>query len=588
MAVNKEIVTLPETLKNESSDQIAREDKLRRQHARHLGLLNRISQSLSEAKNFEVLTKKVLDGVIRALQLPAGALFLRDAANLEFSPGSHTRISLEFAETLHTLIGRVSGVLDRNDAATSEYPKHLLDRPSVIDGRKLAISPAQARFLVTVPLKSAGKTVGIVIAPSGHKKTLSREEKQLLTTLGSQTGLAIENALLLRKLSQLSMTDELTKLYNRRHFYEVLEIEMDRSRRFNRPLSLIILDIDRFKEVNDKFGHKSGDSVLKSLARTMTLNLRKTDALFRYGGDEFAVILPETGCSKAKDVIERLRLKWLHMPKTDLVLENPLGFSAGIAEFPKNAETVDSLMFLVDAALYNAKQHGGNNSRLIFEIEAVPHDMLAVASPLQAYSLAATIDAREVRGYGHSTRVADFAELIGKNLGLSNAELADLRAAGLLHDIGKIGIPGDILNKSGSLSPSEWEIVKMHAVEGAKIVGQINKISNLAPLIRHHHERYDGTGYPDGLQGQAIPLGSRIICVADAWDTMVTSRSYGSARSPSEALNELCRCSGTQFDPEIVKAISVTMVRAASAVQAPTDKSVNMQEACTSSTKTDL
>ena len=538
----------------------SQEEESRRRHARHLAILNKISQSLSEVKDFDTLLRKGLDGVIGALQFSSGALFLRSAVDGEFSLGANSEVNLEFVDILNQMLAQANANWKTNDNESSTYLKHMGDHTSVIDTHKLGFQSGHARFVVSVPLKSAGKLVAIVMLASSRKKIPSSEEKQLLNTIGNQTGIAIENALLLQKMSQLSMTDELTKLYNRRHFYNVLEIEIDRARRDDRPLSLNILDIDRFKDYNDKFGHIGGDSVLKSLAAVMTSHLRKTDTSFRYGGDEFAVIMPETDSNKAKDVLERVRLKWLHMPKTEsLGLENPLGFSAGIAEFPKNGETQDSLVFLADAALYCSKRSGGYKSTLVSEMREIPPDMLADASLDQIYAMAATVDAKESYGYKHSMRVANIAEAIGNSIGLSEDELADLRGASLLHDIGKIGISDAILNKSDRLTPLELEIVKKHSIEGAKIVGQIRKISSLAPLIRHHHERYDGTGYPDGLKGQEIPLGSRIIGIADAYDTMVTPRSYRNVMSQSEALIELERCSVTQFDPEIIKVVSITL-----------------------------
>jgi diguanylate cyclase (GGDEF)-like protein/putative nucleotidyltransferase with HDIG domain len=538
----------------------SQEEESRRRHARHIAILNKISQSLSEVKDFDTLLRKGLDGVIGALQFSSGALFLRSAVDGEFSLGANSEVNLEFVDILNQMLAQANANWKTNDNESSTYLKHMGDHTSVIDTHKLGFQSGHARFVVSVPLKSAGKLVAIVMLPSSRKKIPSSEEKQLMNTIGGQTGIAIENALLLQKMSQLSMTDELTKLYNRRHFYNVLEIEIDRARRDDRPLSLNILDIDRFKDYNDKFGHIGGDSVLISLAAVMTSHLRKTDTCFRYGGDEFAVIMPETDSNKAKDVLERVRLKWLHMPKTESFgLENPLGFSAGIAEFPKNGETQDSLVFLADAALYCSKRSGGYKSTLVSEMREIPPDMLADASLDQIYAMAATVDAKESYGYKHSMRVANIAEAIGNSIGLSEDELADLRGASLLHDIGKIGISDAILNKSDRLTPLELEIVKKHSIEGAKIVGQIRKISSLAPLIRHHHERYDGTGYPDGLKGQEIPLGSRIIGIADAYDTMVTPRSYRNVMSQSEALIELERCSVTQFDPEIIKVVSITL-----------------------------
>jgi diguanylate cyclase (GGDEF)-like protein len=169
------------------------------------------------------------------------------------------------------------------------------------------------------------------------------------------------------------MTDELTKLYNRRHFYRVLEIEIARAQRYRRPLTLAILDVDKFKDCNDKFGHNSGDRVLRSLGGAMTSHLRKTDTSFRYGGDEFAVIMPETDSNKAKGFVDRLRLKWLHILRAEFLgLEDFLGLSAGIAEFPKDAAAQDSLVLLVDAALYCSKRSGGNRSTLVSEMGELP------------------------------------------------------------------------------------------------------------------------------------------------------------------------------------------------------------------------
>jgi diguanylate cyclase (GGDEF)-like protein/putative nucleotidyltransferase with HDIG domain len=536
---------------------LAREKESQRTHIKHLTLLNRISESLSEAKDFDALLRRALDGVIRTLRSSAGVLLFRDQTNGDFRPVAEHEVSFELVEIVNKMLARINTGQNGQDKIPAGYWKHWQDHTAIINAQKMGFPSEQISFVVSVPIKAGGKTIAIIISPSNYKKTLSKEEKLLLDTMGSQMGAAIENAWLLQNMSYLSITDELTKLYNRRHFYEVLETEMGRARRYSRPLSLALLDIDRFKEINDQFGHTTGDGVLKSLATVMAANLRKTDTIFRYGGDEFALIFPETNSNKAREVIERIRLKWLFTPKTDLVLENPLGFSAGIAEVAKNGDGSDGLMFLVDAALYNAKRKGGNRSTLVSEMEEIPHDILAGASPSQIYALAATVDIKEAHGYGHSIRVANIAEAIGKNLGLSVEQLADLRGAALLHDIGKIGIPGKLLNKSDKFTPLEWDIIKMHPQEGAKIVSQIKKICNLAPLIRHHHECYDGSGYPDGLKGREIPLGARIICIADAYDTMVTPRSYGIIKSPKEALTELERCAGTQFDPEIIKIVTI-------------------------------
>jgi diguanylate cyclase (GGDEF)-like protein len=360
---------------------IAKDEESRRRHTRHLATLKRLAQSLSEAKDFGTLLRKALGGVMEALRFSSGALFIRDATSGEFSLGALSGVSLEFPEILNRMLVRANADWNTKDTESSAFLKHLLYHTSVMDTHKLGFQSEHTRFVVSVPLKSAGKTIAVVVLPSSGKKMPSREERQLLKTISSQIGVAIENALLLQKMSQMSMTDELTKLYNWRHFHKVLEIETARARRYHRPLSLAILDVDRFKDCNDKFGHNSGDRVLRSLAGAMTSYLRKIDMSFRYGGDEFAVIMPETDSNKAKGLVERLRLKWLHMLKTEFLgLENTLGFSAGIAEFPKDAKAQDSLVLLVDAALYCSKRSGGNRSTLVSEMGEIPHDMLSISS----------------------------------------------------------------------------------------------------------------------------------------------------------------------------------------------------------------
>jgi putative nucleotidyltransferase with HDIG domain len=232
-----------------------------------------------------------------------------------------------------------------------------------------------------------------------------------------------------------------------------------------------------------------------------------------------------------------------------------LNFSAGVAQFPDNAETADGLVFLADTALYRSKRSGGSKTTLVADLGEVGADVVDSATMDQVYALAATVDARDPHTYGHSKRVATISEMIGKAIGLHPRELADLRAAALLHDIGKVGVPDSILTKPGVPDKNEWTILRKHPNEGAKIVGYVRELERLVPLVRHHHEWYDGSGYPDGLRGEDIPLGARIISVADAFDTMTTPRPYREVVSQEEACAELRRCSGTQFEEALAEAL---------------------------------
>jgi diguanylate cyclase (GGDEF)-like protein/PAS domain S-box-containing protein len=419
------------------------------------------------------------------------------------------------------------------------------------------------RSVVHLPLLCKGEVFGCLVLGSQKPHAYGEKEVELLELLASQIGGAIDNARLYQlerkareEMSRLSITDELTGLYNRRHFYEVLEVEMQRTRRYGRSFALVMLDLDGFKEYNDKFGHTNGDAVLQSLAQALKSTLRKSDTAFRYGGDEFTIILPATHAERSRVIVDRIRSKWLRTPKVQYpFLERPLAFSAGVAQFPEHAETADGLVFLADTALYHAKRQGGCKCTVVSDLATLSPDVGISATLDQVYALAAMVDARDPHTYGHSKRVATIAEMIGKTIGLSETELANLHAACLVHDIGKVGIPDSLLIKPGKPTDEEWRLVKKHCAEGARIVGYVSELAPLVPVILHHHEWYDGTGYPEGLKGEDIPIGARIISVADAYDTMTTPRPYREVISQEETLEILRQCSGTQFDPELVEAL---------------------------------
>jgi diguanylate cyclase (GGDEF)-like protein/putative nucleotidyltransferase with HDIG domain len=315
-----------------------------------------------------------------------------------------------------------------------------------------------------------------------------------------------------------------------------------------------MLDLDGFKEYNDKYGHSNGDAVLETFSQVLKASIRKSDMAFRYGGDEFALILPSADAERAKTIVQRARAKWQKAPLTKSKISGGhVGFSTGIAEYPENAESADGLIFLADAALYQAKKKGYED-KLVSELRTLSTDIMDVATQDQVYALAATVDARDPYTYGHSQRVAEIAMSIGKQIGLSAEDLDKLHAAALLHDIGKVGVPDSILTKVGKPTPEEWDIIRKHCAEGARILGYVRELSTLVPIVLHHHEWYDGSGYPAGLKGLEIPSGARITSVADAYDTMVTKRPYRDVMSKRDACQELKRYAGVQFDPVIVDA----------------------------------
>jgi diguanylate cyclase (GGDEF)-like protein len=360
---------------------------------------------------------------------------------------------------------------------------------------------------------------------------------------------------------RLALTDPLTGLGNHRHFHERLQREIARADDGTSLLSLCFLDIDDFKRINDQFGHPAGDRVLSQVAA----RLRQGGEAFRLGGDEFAVLLPgadeRVALSTAEAIVARLA-------GTELGKAGAITMSAGVATFPQHGRDRDSLIRLADGALYWAKEHGKNQVRVaradvadLAEFRRAASSADRIARFRAAASLAHAVDQRDAYTGSHSDRVAAICGDVAERLGLPTDEVELIRVAGSLHDLGKLAIPEEILRKPGELSTAERLLIARHPQIGHRMLESLG-VDPIAEWVLHHHERWDGKGYPDGLSGESIPLGARIIFIADAFDAMTSERLYRAAMSYDEAVAEVERCSGTQFDPRIVEAFLATATRA--------------------------
>ena len=383
-----------------------------------------------------------------------------------------------------------------------------------------------------VPLKIEDRIIGAMAVQSYTNPELYREEDiKLLEFVSSQVATAIERKSSEEKIKHLSFHDSLTGLYNRAYFEEELE-------RYNfpryYPLSVVMLDVNGLKVINDTFGHSEGDRLLQHLSQVLTSVSRQGDILARIGGDEFAILLPSTTSEQAHEFCERIK-KACRQDKIEPIYLR-LNISLGYATQEGKYKEMNSLLKEADRNMYQDKLFNGKSREKYF---------------LEAFRI--VLAERDPHTSDHAQRLQELALSLGKRVGLSEYQLGNLKLLALLHDIGKIGIPDSILFKTYILTSSEWKKMREHSRIGYRMAKNIPDFVPIAQEILYHHEHWDGTGYPDGLKGEKIPLLSRIISIVDAYDVMQSRRPYKGPISKTKALKEIKRCAGTQFDPQLVE-----------------------------------
>ncbi|WP_217923667.1 diguanylate cyclase [Miltoncostaea oceani] len=426
-------------------------------------------------------------------------------------------------------------------------------------------SPLTMASSISIRLRAGEEVLGTIVASYRVPRRFTPRDRATLRSLASVAELAVVNArrhaLTLAHLAdaeERAATDPLTGLVNHRVFHERLREEVERSRRHRRPLSLVVFDLDHFKDVNDRHGHQAGDEILVAVGECLGAQARPEDVVARLGGEEFAWLVAESDSLDAWQAAERVREAVRRLPVAG---GERLTLSAGVAELSQASDAGD-LLRLADGALYWAKGHGRDISfryspEVVEELSAQERaDRLERSQALNAIRvLARAVDAKDPSTRRHSERVSELADQIAGELGWPAERRALLRGAGLVHDVGKIGVPDSILFKPGRLTSGEYEQVKQHARLGAQIVADVLSAEQVV-WVRHHHERIDGAGYPDGLAGDDIPEGSRVLAVADAWDVMTSDRPYAPPITAEAALQECHRVAGSQFSPDVVDALA--------------------------------
>lgn|GEM_PF-923315 len=520
-----------------------------------LAVLNGVSKALSHCLTTDEVLRTGLELACEALGVDRGVLWLKRAAGVELAARRH--VDAKMAGRLVELIN----ACPENGGAPD------LPTPTLVDGTTMpaldemsAANIGAGSRLLTVPLISRDSVLGALglLLPSSMQ--CDGGKLQLAEAIGSQLGVAIENAEQYDSARYLAERDSVTGLYNHRSLHSRLEQELNRAQRTMGVLSIVMMDLDGFKLFNDTYGHPSGDGVLRAVASLLCTTVRDFDIVGRYGGDEFMAILPDTRSHGAVDLSQRVRHALLERPYVapDGVAI-PLHLSFGIATYPTDGRQVNELIGRADGNLYSSKQRGGDRITTV-ETGGGPgnwhvSEMLGVLD-----ALVTAVDNKDRYTRRHSDDVTTYALAVASRLALSDESLRVLRIAGMLHDVGKIGVPDRILRKPGRLTDDEMDVVKQHAllseiiVRSEIIVKAVPGLTEVMAAVGSHHERWEGTGYPRGLKGTDIPFLGRVLAVADAWSAMTTDRPYRKAMTSEAAREELVAGSGSQFDPDILSA----------------------------------
>ena len=520
-----------------------------------LSSLSEIALAISSELDWEKVINIVMKKGMELTGSQAAAVVLYDEERMEFADTFTSGLSDVFVSRMQFRRGGLADECLLGDSAVFS--------DDVAAGHSLSGLAREegVTAFICLPLKVRQRKLGVLYVYSKEVEAYGRDELSVLTILSNQAAIAIQNAQMLERSQEEAVTDGLTGLYNQKYFYSRLKEEIERAERNQKPVSVIFCDLDCFKSFNDINGHALGDMALREISRIINESKRAIDLAARYGGEEFALILPETDSSGAQIIAHRIRRRIAGFSfETRSRSSSLLTASVGLASFPGDGKQANELVEKADWAMYYSKRQGGNRVTLFHEEEAkygrtsledMVRDELHMAA---VQAMAASVDKNSAYGRQHAESVARLASGIASTMRFDDDEVHRIRVAGLLHDVGLVGVPDDIINKRGSLTDEEWRRIREHPEVGETILKHISSLESFLPVVRHHHEHFDGAGYPDGLSGGEIPMGARIIAVADAFQAMTADRPYRKALTAEQALAELQISSGSQFDPDVVAA----------------------------------
>jgi diguanylate cyclase (GGDEF)-like protein/putative nucleotidyltransferase with HDIG domain len=524
------------------------------ERTRHLAILHSITSALNSSLDRSSVLQIALEQIMNETNAEQGAIWLRQQQVIESEKAEwHLAYANGFPSKDHEdALREVSIETVEENAAPNSQSRHFFEAT-------YGFSTSSGKLLI-VPLRSGGILLGAQALIFKNGKP-NYETRSVVESIALEVGTALQNARLYQEARQRADRDGVTGLYNHRAIQEQLATLLRNSRKNKENFSVFMMDLNDFKYFNDTYGHPVGDNVLRTVAVQLKKICGEHNPIGRYGGDEFIVLLPGQDHQQTHQTYQNL-LSALEKEHFEVApgIHIPISMSYGWSVFPDDGQSALDLITIADANLYRYKQRGElEDSDSAADRRAASIDKSTAFGVLDA--LITAIDNKDHYTRKHSDEVARYAIFIGEELGYSDESLRAVRISGLLHDVGKIAVPDDILRHPGKLSQADWEIMKQHPSFGALIVKDLPYLEEVINGIRYHHERWDGCGYPDGLAGTQIPLMGRLLAVPDAYSALTTNRPYRKGLSPEEALREIERSIHTQFDPLIAKTFLEIMER---------------------------
>ena len=529
---------------------------VKNQHAREV-ILGNFSQAINRTLVCEEILTLFTDLIREQVNTESAYIFVRKKSGDHYRMVACTDKMRSTAVTIDAGSPMIKWLSIHKEGIEYSSFTHTSNYKSMWESEKRTFELLHVEFIL--PILCDGDLIGLtLLSPKQNKKPYSYSEISFLESVTSIVSIALKNAELYETIQEEARMDGLTSIYNRRYFTSTFEKLFEENKHAN--ITLVLINFDDFKLYNELYGSDDGDRILIRFAEILREVIGSHGVVGRYGGKEFSVCLPLCSSQEAELLVQEIRTRLeQELSASSERTKKFLTFSAGICSYPVSAATSTQMFTYANMAVYASKKSGKNRTIVYSQMHQGETGTLSFAS-MEAlaqeyaptiYALTAAIDAKDHYTFNHSKNVSYLATQLARAVGLDNEHVEMIRQAGLLHDIGKISIPESILAKTSRLTAEEYEIIKSHVENAISMIRHLPSLDYVIPIAISHHERYDGMGYPRGLAGEDIPVGGRCLGIADAFDAIVSKRPYKDPVPIPDALREIERNLGKQFDPEL-------------------------------------